>query len=204
VTQVSRALVLVATDIPLFPLGTVLFPGGLLPLRIFETRYVDMVSRCMRQDETFGVVLIETGAEVGSVGVETASVGTTARIIDFQTLEGGLLGLLCRGEKRFRIGGRSQQADGLNRAMVEWIDEPESVALDARYAPLVRILSDALGRVEKLGRFITPAYDDAGWVSYRLTELMPLPVQVQQKFLELDDPDERLRLLAPLLEIEAD
>ena len=187
------------TDIALFPLRTVLFPGGLLPLRIFETRYVDMVGRCMRQNEAFGVVLISDGTET-STNVATSGTGTTARIIDFQTLEGGLLGLLCRGESRFRIVQRSQQSDGLNRATVEWVGEPQNVALMAQYQPLVRILRDALSRLAKLKQFIEPRYQDATWVSYRLAELLPLPVASQQQLLEMDDPSERLALLAPLID----
>ena len=89
-------------DIALFPLNTVLFPGGLLPLRIFETRYVDMVGGCMRQDAMFGVVLIVDGRDTSNA-VSIAEVGTSARIVDFQTQPDGLLGLLCRGERRFRV-----------------------------------------------------------------------------------------------------
>jgi Lon protease-like protein len=189
----------VSPDIALFPLGTVLFPGGLLPLRIFETRYVDMVGRCMRHNEAFGVVLIRDGTETSS-SVEITKLGTTARIIDFQTLQGGLLGLLCRGESRFRIGQRSQQSDGLNRASVEWLCERENVPLPAQYQPLVKILRDALSRLSRLSQFIEPRYDDASWVSYRLAELLPLPVASQQKLLEMDDPNERLALLAPMID----
>lgn len=191
----------VASDIALFPLGTVLFPGGLLPLRIFETRYVDMVRRCMRQDDAFGVVLIEQGSET-STSVQTAAIGTTARIIDFQTLQDGLLGLLCRGEARFRIEQRSQQSDGLNLATVESLSDPSGVALDPQFEPLVKVLREVLSRLEKLGRFIEPSYDDATWVSYRLAELLPLPAKLQQKLLEIDAPNERLRLLAPLIDVD--
>jgi hypothetical protein len=192
----------VPTDIALFPLGTVLFPGGLLPLRIFETRYVDMVGRCMRRDEAFGVVLSKDGSEVVST-VATTTIGTTARIVDFQTLEGGLLGLLCRGEARFRVTRRTQQSDGLNLASVEWIPDTPVAALDAQYQPLVSVLRDALSRMENLGRFIEPDYESASWVSCRLADLMPLPVALQQRLLEIDDPNERLRLLAPLLDVGA-
>jgi Lon protease-like protein len=192
----------VPTDIALFPLSTVLFPGGLLPLRIFETRYVDMVGRCMRRDEAFGVVLSKDGSETNS-SVETAAVGTTARIVDFQTLEGGLLGLLCRGESRFRIAQRTRQSDGLNLASVEWMADVPVAALLPQYQPLVGLLRDALSRMDNLGRFIEPDYDSASWVSYRLADLMPLPVTVQQRLLEIDDPNERLSLLAPLLDIGA-
>ena len=187
-------------DIPLFPLGTVLFPGGLLPLRIFETRYTDMVRRCMRESEIFGVVQIQAGTEI-SATVRTAEMGTTARIVDFEALQDGLLGVLCKGEARFRILTRSRQADGLNRAEVQWVVEPAGVPVSDEHRPLLEILRDALSRLSKLGRFIEPAYDDAGWVSYRLAELLPLPVQVQQQLLEMDDPNERLRQLAPLIDV---
>jgi uncharacterized protein len=189
----------VTAEIALFPLGAVLFPGGLLPLRIFETRYVDMVSRCMRQDETFGVVLIREGAETSSL-VEVAPVGTTARIIDFQRLEDGLLGLLCRGEGRFRIKQRMQQSDGLNRASVEWTPDPAGVPIDSKFESLVTILRAALSNLSNLSQFIEPNYEDATWVSYRLAELLPLPVDLQQKVLEIQEPNERLELLGPLIE----
>jgi Lon protease-like protein len=197
-SSVARTLI-VSAEIALFPLGTVLFPGGLLPLRIFEARYVDMVSRCMRQDQTFGVVLIKDGTETSS-SVETATVGTTARIVDFQTLENGLLGLLCRGEERFRIEQRSQQSDGLNRASVEWNPDPTGIPIDPKYGPLVAVLRDALSRLSNLSQFIEPRYEDATWVSYRLAELLPLPVNLQQKLLEMTEPNGRLELLAPLIE----
>jgi Lon protease-like protein len=189
----------VSAEIALFPLGTVLFPGGLLPLRIFETRYVDMVSRCMRQDEGFGVVLIKEGTETSNV-VQTAPLGTTARIIDFQTLEDGLLGLLCRGEARFRIGIRSQRSDGLNCASVEWVPDPVGAPIETEFEPLVQVLRDTLSQLTNISSFIEPDYEDAAWVSYRLAELLRLPVALQQKLLEMDDPNERLRLLAPLMD----
>jgi uncharacterized protein len=186
-------------DIALFPLNTVLFPGGLLPLRIFETRYVDMVGGCMRQGLAFGVVLIVDGSETSSA-VDIAAVGTSARIVDFQTQADGLLGLLCRGERRFRIGGRHQQGDGLNRATVEWLPEPPLTPLDPQFAPLVGILRKVMTRMANIGRFIEPNYEDAGWVSHRLAELLPLDPPLQQRLLEIDDANERLGLLAPLIE----
>ena len=186
-------------DIALFPLNTVLFPGGLLPLRIFETRYVDMVGGCMRQDATFGVVLIVEGNDTGAAA-NIAGVGTSARIVDFQTQPDGLLGLLCRGERRFRVRQRRQQPDGLNRASVEWLAEPPLTALDPQYQPLAGVLRKVMARLASIGRFIEPNYEDASWVSHRLAELMPLEAPWQQRLLEIDDPNERLELLAPLIE----
>ncbi len=189
-------------DIPLFPLNTVLFPGGLLPLRIFEARYLDMVGRCMRGDTVFGVVLIREGAETSST-VATEAVGTSARIIDFQALPDGLLGLLCRGERRFVITQRSRQDDGLNRATVEWLQEAPHTPLEAQFQPLIPLLRRVMARIESIGRFLEPRYDDASWVGHRLAELLPLEPPARQRLLEMDDPDARLRLLAPLIETRA-
>lgn len=189
-------------DIALFPLHSVLMPGGLLPLRIFEPRYVDLIGRCMRQDEAFGVVLLQAGAETDSA-VTTAGIGTSARIVDFQPLANGLLGVLCRGERRFRIHERSQQTDGLNRAAVEWLPKADSVPLAPQFLPWVRVLRAALASLSNSRRFLYPDYEDAGWVSNRLAEMLPLEPAMLQRLLELDDPTARLQLLAPLLESTA-
>jgi len=186
-------------QLPLFPLNTVLFPGGLLPLRIFETRYVDMVGRCLRADQTFGVVLIDGGSDTDRE-VRTAPIGTSARIVDFQPLDDGLLGLLCRGEQRFRIGARSRRGDGLNCASVEWIEDAKGVPVAAQFQPLVPLLRQAMAKMTTVGRFLEPDYQDAAWVSHRLAELLPLDQSLQQRLLEIDAPEARLALLAPLIE----
>jgi Lon protease-like protein len=191
----------VTQQIALFPLNTVLFPGGLLPLRIFETRYVDMVRRCLRTDAAFGVVLID-GSSDTEREVSTAPIGTSARIVDFQTLDDGLLGLLCRGERRFRISSRDRQDDGLNCASVEWLEPEKVVAMAAQFQPLVPLLRQAMASLTTVGRFIEPNYEDASWVSHRLAELLPLDHGMQQHLLETDDPEARLRLLAPLIELQ--
>jgi len=188
-------------DIALFPLNTVLFPGGLLPLRIFEPRYVDMVGGCMRQDAAFGVVLILDGNDTSSL-VSIAPVGTAARIVDFHTQPDGLLGLLCRGERRFRIGQRRQQDDGLNRATVQWLEEPPATPLEPQFAPLVSVLRRVMARLAEIGRFIEPNYEDASWVSHRLAEFLPLEAAWQQRLLEIDDPNVRLGMLAPLIQTD--
>lgn len=189
--------------LPLFPLRTVLFPGGLLPLRIFEPRYVDMVRQCLRADEPFGVVLIRAGAETGPIG-GVAGVGTGARVVDFQTLPDGLLGLMCRGERRFRLQRRTTRANGLHVGEVEWLPEPESSPLEAAQQPLVRVLQRVLAELGETARFLEPRYDDAGWVGCRCAELLPLDDAARQRLLEIDDPAERLRQIMPLLDIGAD
>jgi Lon protease-like protein len=191
------------SPLPLFPLRTVLFPGGLLPLRIFEPRYVDMVRQCLRADEPFGVVLIRAGGETGPIG-GVAGVGTGARIVDFQALPDGLLGLMCRGERRFRLQRRTIRADGLHVGEVEWLPEPESSPLEPAQQPLVRVLQRLLAELGETARFLEPRYDDAGWVGCRCAELLPLDDAARQRLLEIDDPAERLRQIMPLLDIGAD
>lgn len=186
-------------DIALFPLQSVLMPGGLLPLRIFEPRYVDLIGRCLRQNEVFGVVLIRAGSDTDSE-VSTEQIGTSARIIDFQSMADGLLGLLCRGERRFRILERSQQSDGLNRAAVEWLSETAPAPVQPQFQSLVDVLRQAIASLTNSQRFLEPHYEDAGWVSYRLAEMLPLEPPLLQRLLELDESSARLRLLAPLIE----
>jgi uncharacterized protein len=186
-------------EIALFPLNTVLFPGGLLPLRIFEPRYIDMVGRCLRSNEPFGVVLVMQGADTDR-DVETATVGSSARIVDFQTLEDGLLGLLCRGERRFRIRSRSRRDDGLNCAQIDWLAEPERAAIAAEFSPLIPLLREAMEKLTSVARYVDSDYDSAAWVSYRLAELLPLDHAMQQRLLEIDDSNARLGQLAPLIQ----
>ena len=187
-------------ELALFPLRTVLFPGGLLPLRIFEPRYVDMLGRCMSEGGEFGVVLIIQGDESGAVAA-MAEVGTTARIIDFNTLPDGLLGLMCRGARRFRLRSRRQQADGLHLGTVEWLAGSLPCALAAEHRPVARVLGRVLQELGVTGQLLQVNLEDAGWVADRLAELLPLDRAMQQELLELDDPQERMRRLAPLIEV---
>ena len=182
-------------SIALFPLNIVLFPDGPLPLRIFETRYVDMVRRCMRESQEFGVVLIREGGEVGPA--ETFDVGTTATIIDFHQLSDGLLGLSCVGGKRYRIQSRSRQADGLNRADVEWLAAETAVKVPTRYAHLPELLKNVLPQLGEVYTDIAMRLDDAAWVGHRLAEILPIPLTDKQFCLELDDPIQRLDVLSP-------
>ena len=183
-------------SIALFPLNIVLFPDGPLPLRIFETRYVDMVRRCMRESQEFGVVLIREGNEVGPA--ETFDVGTMAKIVDFHQLSDGLLGLSCIGQQRFRIHSRSRQADGLNLAQVEWLAPEPTVAVPARHARLSALLKNVLPQLGEVYTGIEMHLEDAAWVGHRLAEILPLPLIKKQGCLELDDPVQRLDLLEPL------
>jgi uncharacterized protein len=184
------------SSIGLFPLNIVLFPGGPLPLRIFETRYVDMVGRCMRAAEDFGVVLIREGQEVGPADFH--AVGTSAKIMDFHQLSDGFLGLTCTGQQRFRILSHSRQADGLNLGEVEWLAIEPTVAVPARHARLSKLLQNVLPQLGGVYADIPMHTDDAAWVGYRLAEILPIPLTEKQSCLEFDDPVQRLDVLAPL------
>jgi uncharacterized protein len=187
------------SELPLFPLHTVLFPDGLLPLRIFEARYVDMVSRCLREATAFGVVLIRSGAEVGAAA-QTAELGTTARIVDFSKLPDGLLGITCKGERKFRVLKRWQRDDGLYVGDVEYL-APEAVAeVPGKYGHLAELLRRVLPQLGEPYAGMAGSFEDASWVGCRLTEILPLSVGDKLSLLELDDPVARLRLLARLVQ----
>ncbi len=183
-------------SIPLFPLNIVLFPDGPLPLRIFETRYVDMVGRCMREGAGFGVVLIREGREIGPA--ETCDVGTLAKVIDFDKMPDGLLGLSCVGHQRFRVLKRGRQADGLNVADVEWLAAEPATAVPPRHARLAQLLETVLPQLGEVYTDIEMRLEDAAWVGHRLAEILPIPLPDKQAFLEMDDPVQRLDALAAL------
>jgi Lon protease-like protein len=182
--------------IALFPLNIVLFPDGPLPLRIFETRYVDMVRRCMREIQAFGVVLIREGSEVGPA--ETFDVGTLAKIVDFHQLSDGLLGLSCVGQQRFRIRSRDRQPDGLNLADIEPLTPEPTVEVPARHTRLAELLKSVLPQLGEVYEGFDMRLDDAAWVGHRLAEILPIPLTDKQMCLELDDPIQRLDFLSPL------
>lgn len=183
---------MVARDLPLFPLRTVLFPGGELRLRVFEPRYLDLVRECSRQGSPFGVSLILEGVEAGGPALP-AAVGTTARIVDFYTLPDGLLGLRCIGESRFRVRQTRMRDTGLIIGEIESLDvfKPEPVA------PQHGLLAQLLERL--LTHFGGPhgdagkaELDDAHWVSFRLAEMLPFENEARQTLLALDSAEERL------------
>ncbi len=183
--------------VPIFPLRTVLFPGGPLPLRIFEARYVDMVGRCMRESTEFGVVLLAAGSETGPA--RTLAIGTLARIVDFYQGSDGLLGITAIGTERFELIHAERQDDGLNLGAIErWPAEP-AATLPARFAPMAELLAPVLADLGKLYESIPSRLDDATWVGCRLAEILPLPAEIRQRCLEFRDPIERLEFLQPML-----
>ena len=184
-------------QVPLFPLRTVLYPGGPLPLRVFETRYLDMISRCLKDDEPFGVVLIREGNEVGPA--TTYDVGTLARITDWYQGSDGLLGVTALGEQRFRLLDTTRLADGLNIGEIEVIDAEHPALLPEEYKPMAQILAGVLGNLGRLYEPLDKNYSDAGWVGYRFAEILPIAPEQKQSCLEIEDPIERLQMVRDVL-----
>lgn len=187
-----------ATDtIPLFPLKTVLFPDGPLPLRVFEPRYLDMVSRCMKEDTEFGVVLVLSGSEVGNA--RTASVGTRARILDWYQGSDGILGVTAVGTGRFALGSTSRQSDGLYLGQVDPLEDEPCCPLPQDYEAMAALLEVIVNDLGKLYESLDKDYGDASWVSRRFAEILPITLEQKQTCLEMNDPLERLRFVRPLL-----
>lgn len=181
-----------ATDIPLFPLNSVLFPGGVLELRVFERRYLDLVRDCARSGAGFGVCMILHGREAGEPAVP-AAVGTVARIVDFYTSDDGLLGIRADGGARFRVARTRVRDNGLVHGDAQfWPDEPV-VPVPPEHALLATVLERLL---ECMGGQNASAprarYDDASWVGFRLGEALPLENRERQHLLQMTDPLERL------------
>jgi Lon protease-like protein len=189
------------TEIALFPLNTVLFPGGILPLRIFEPRYLAMVSQCLRRPCHFAVVAIKEGSEVGGVA-RCYEVGTLASIVDFDRLDDGLLGITCRGEQRLHILSKRVQPDRLLVAEVEVVPGEPRISLPRRFASLLDVLKSVLDPEETphYSLLLVTDWDSASWVGNRLAEILPLPVAIKQALLVLNDPIQRLDILYELLQ----
>jgi Lon protease-like protein len=185
------------TEVPLFPLRTVLFPGGSLRLRIFEPRYLNLVSRCLREEIGFGVVLIRQGAEVGPA--VTCEVGTLARITDWYTLSDGLLGITALGTERLRIHRSRREADGLVVGEVTMLGAEREAALEERHTAAVAALQSLSALANEPIAEAQWRPDDASWVAARLAELLPASSAEKQSWLELDDPLERLDAIMPAL-----
>ncbi|CAM5246838.1 LON peptidase substrate-binding domain-containing protein [Rhodanobacter lindaniclasticus] len=186
-------------NIPLFPLSSVLFPGGRLHLRIFEPRYLDLVRECCRDGSPFGVCLILAGRESGEPAVP-AAIGTLARISDFQRDEDGLLGIVAEGGARFRVSRSRVRVDGLLRGNAErWPGEPAQ-QVPVEFALLQSILERLVETMAPHWRHAPRSdYEDASWLGFRLAELLPLDTGEQQRMLELTDPLRRLAELRDIL-----
>ncbi|MDA3933313.1 MAG: LON peptidase substrate-binding domain-containing protein [Gammaproteobacteria bacterium] len=208
-------------NIALFPLRTVLFPGGILPLRIFETRYLNMIRDCSRAQSPFGICLLldtDTEAEQKSTRARMTTIGTAAEIIDFNTTDDGLLSVVARGTRRFQILATQVKHDGLISADVSWIPVPTNSSVQPQHATLVDVLRQLHEQiVDKLRKQAAQKdsidvqsllqdcdYDDAASVGFRLADLLPLDVHDQQVLLEMQDPDERLDSLLRAISMSND
>ena len=190
-------------SLPLFPLRTVLFPGGLLPLKVFEQRYIEMTKACLRDARPFGVCLITRGDEVArgdGAMPEIATIGTLARIGDVDMPQMGILHVATEGGSRFQVRSHAPDARGILVATVAMLDDEPQHALAQTYAPLARLLQVIATRLGPRNFPSDTRYDDASWVGYRLAELLPLPLSIKQSMLEVSDANVRLAALAQFLE----
>ena len=185
------------TSLPLFPLNTILFPGARLPLRIFESRYIDMVRECLRKESGFGVVWrmdIGPGQPSGH-----ARVGTEAIITDFSTLEDGLLGFECRGQRRFTVRASRARDDGLIIGDLEWFEDEPAGAIEPQHAALQTLMREILNQPElpSLGD-VDP--DDGASLGFGLASILPIDAARAQNLLELTRADQRLDALLGIVE----
>ncbi|MCG7201006.1 LON peptidase substrate-binding domain-containing protein [Marinobacter pelagius] len=185
--------------VPLFPLNSIVLPRGRIPLQLFEPRYIDMLTRCLKEDRGFVVVLLRDGEETSPVA-RFYDIGTYVRIIDFQQLQNGLLGITVEGEAKVSVVRSWQQDDGLNVGDVECLLEEARSELPDRYGELSSVLQALFRHPVIRDLAMEVDYGDAREVGWRLTELLPLDKQEKQRLVELQDPLERLNRLQGLLE----
>ena len=185
-------------DLPIFPLRTILFPDSKLPLRIFEPRYIDMVSRSMREDSEFGIILSRESTDPKMF--ETYDTGTLAKIIDWDQGGDGLLGITTLGTQKFRLKELNKQEDGLNIGSIERIEKEGDYKPLKEFTHLVELLQAILDDVN-IYDDNEKNFDSASWISYRFAEILPLRLEDKQKCLEIDDPIIRLNFLEPLIKM---
>ena len=192
-------------ELPLFPLRSVLFPGGLLGLKIFEARYLDLVSTCLREQRSFGVVALRSGTEACTKPgekVEFEAIGTEVELLDVDSAQPGILQLRCRGTQRFRVHAHRQQADGLWIADTSAVPDDEDTAPTEALIETVRGLAGAMAAMTAQGAppFLEPhRFDSAGWVANRWCEILPISTAAKQKLMELPDALVRLELVDEFL-----
>ena len=185
---------------PLFPLNTLLFPGCILDLQIFEARYLDMVSACMRRGEGFGVVVLLEGREVGEAARRFSTLGCEALIRDFQQRPNGLLGIRVEGGRRLRVGEVGVQADQLTLAEVNWLDEAEDAPLLAEHADLAALLSALAEHPLVAGLSMGGVVAGQQALANQLAYLLPFSIEQKLQLLQLDAPLQRLELIQYLLD----
>ena len=191
--------------LPLFPLKTVLFPGGVLPLKVFEQRYITMTKGCLKGDSPFGVCLLTQGDEVvvnaaaARAGLAFAPIGTLTRITAWDMPQLGILHLRTEGVTRFQVQTHTIAEDGLVVGQVTPLAPEPALALPDAFKPLANLLELLINRVGKENFPAELALTDASWVGYRLAEILPLPLPIKQSMLEINDCEVRLKVLAQFL-----
>ena len=178
-------------SIPLFPLHAVLYPGGRLPLRIFEQRYMDMAKVCLKEDSAFGICLILHGREAGEPAIPE-EIGTLARIVEWDMPQLGMLQVVVRGEERFRVIDYQAERSGLLRAVIEAVPENPSLTVPDEFTPLVPLLRSFFVEMGQHAPPLPHHFDDAAWLGYRFSELLPFYREEKQRLLEYQDSIERL------------
>jgi Lon protease-like protein len=190
--------------LPLFPLKTVLFPGALLALKVFETRYLDLMSECLRQGTPFGVVCLRQGQEASrnratEGRTQLEEVGVLVRIDDIDAEQAGILSVRCTGTQRFRrLGPPGRRENGLWHSQAELMADDPPRAPGPAVASTVAALAEAISKLKEHDKqpFAEPyRLDDAGWVANRWCELLPVSLAAKQKLMALDDPVIRLSLV---------
>ena len=179
--------------IPLFPLQTILFPGGPLSLRVFERRYLDMVSSCMASDQLFGIILNKPSSTNDKNNF--SKIGTLAQIVDWDQGSDGVLGLKVIGKERFILTSHYTDENGLNMGEIEKLEPEKKLLLPEEYVTLSAILETILNEFSELYASVTKDFNDASWVGYRLAEILPIELSQRQIYLEIDEPLDRLELL---------
>lgn len=205
------------TSLPLFPLGSVLYPGGLLPLNIFEVRYLDMIGKCHKNGTPFGVVSLTAGTEVRRLNAEPSgdafaneafqSMGTLATIIDYAVPQPGLMVVRCSGTQRFKINRSEKLKHGLWIADITLLADDNVVPIPDDLRPaadalkkLILTLQERAVPAEQMPILMPYQFDDCGWVANRWSELLPISVALKQQFMELDNPLLRLELVNDILD----
>ena len=192
--------------VPLFPVHSVLFPGGRLPMRIFEQRYMDMVKVCLKESSSFGICLIANGEEVARPGQMPASpepVGTLAHIADWDMVQLGVLNIVAQGGDRYRMQKHWVESSGLLRAEVELMAAPAIVPIPGPYArlvPLLRAIVDDMAADAPNAPAQPHCFFDSGWLGMRYAEVLPIPLAAKQKLLEIEDSIDRLEIIYRFLE----
>ena len=184
--------------VPIFPLQTILFPGSKLPLRIFEPRYLDMISHCMRSNTEFGIVLSRKVPQPGML--ETYAIGTLATIIDWNQGEDGLLGITTLGTNKFELLSMTKQEDELNLGEIKIIEKEEDFKAPPNFDNMISLLEAILEDIN-LYHEREKYFESASWASFRFAEILPLKIEDKQKCLEFKDPILRLRFLEPLIKL---